>query len=646
MIKIKKIIVVFLVISLLLISNTHAQIDNFDASSYLVLRYKMDSFVETSTLSDPQLEYMIVNLTLVPTDDKFQTVKALQPQANPTSNIEIDKTVLYTWNSLQDRYNFALESQIRTQNYVHEIPHINFPILDVPKEAEKYLSPTENIDINADIVDKATEISSGETDIFEVVFKIADWTRTNIRYDLNTLTATAAQKSSWVLENRQGVCDEMTSLFISMLRSVGIPARFVTGMVYTNTLYDFGNHGWAEVYFPGYGWVPFDVTFGEYGYLSPGHIKLSDSTDSASPSVKYSWKEYNVQVRPSELNLKTTVVEHGLDIQPRYTLDLETTANNFGENSYFPIKVTLTNPYDYYVSTTIVLTKAPKLLDSNTRQIFLRPKETRSFYFLSSITEDLEEGYIYTSQIEAQDTFGSKAKTKVSYSKDFKTLTLKEAQDMILEVRQEPKLYSRDILLSCNLSKPYFYTYETANVYCTIKNTANTALNNLQVCMLDNCQNLDLGIGSKKDLQMPLTLKDFSPRQLVVNVKNAFVQANYFITLNVFDKPNLKLNDKLYPLSLDYNKDFEFSFVLSSPTKIQNAILKTGKQEFDLGEIYGDKNYTITLNSKYFTQNFIPLKIEFEDENKNTYKYEERLKIEINNTPFYIQLWNFIRELF
>lgn len=74
----------------------------------------------------------------------------------------------------------------------------------------------------------------GESDYYKVVYELSDWTKTNIDYDLNTITAKAVKKSSWVLENRQGVCDELTNLFISMLRSVGIPARFVTGMVYTN----------------------------------------------------------------------------------------------------------------------------------------------------------------------------------------------------------------------------------------------------------------------------------------------------------------------------------------------------------------------------------------------------------------------------
>ena len=646
MINVSKKIFLLLVI-FLLTSQVYALVDNYDTSSYLDIEYSMDSSLDISYTSDPQLEYLIVNLSLVPKDDKAQIVTNLQPTSNPQSIITSDKeNIIYRWDFISDNYIFGLDSQIRTLNYVHPVQHVDFPILDVPPEAQKYLSPTENINLNQAIIDQATELSAGQTDLFETVFKIADWTKTNINYDLNTLTASAVQKSTWVLENREGVCDEMTSLFISMLRSIGIPARFVTGMVYTNTLYDFGNHGWAEVYFPGYGWVPFDVTFGEYGYIDPGHVKLSDSTDSASPSVKYSWKEYHVSVKPNELDLKSRLIEHGPAIAPRYRLEIEPLANNFGPSSYFPLKVTVTNPTDSYISTTLTLTKAPKLTTPNNKQIFLRPKETQYFYWISYISQNIESGYIYTSQIEVQDSFGSIDTTKIFYSNEYTTITNQKAQEMISDLSQEPKIYSKEIELYCNLSKPYYYNYETAKIDCLIQNKANKIIDNLQICLIDNCQNLDLGLGDKRDIQLDLPLENFSPRQLVVNAKNAFISANYFLTLNVFTKPDIIIEDKLYPSSVDYNQDFKFSFAASSKTKINKIIIKTDNQIFELGDLYGDKNYTIMLNSRSFTQNIIPIKIEFEDENNNTYKYEEKLKIEVNNVPYYIQLWNFIKSFF
>jgi len=154
-----------------------------------------------------------------------------------------------------------------------------FPV-SVDAELSEYTNPSEMIDHNSDIAELASSIAAGKDDQYEVVFALADWVTTNIDYNLSTITADAVYPSSWVLENRYGVCDEMTNLFISLNRALGIPARFVSGLAYTNLegLPEWGGHGWAEVYFPETGWVPFDPTYGEYGYLDSGHIKLTVSS--------------------------------------------------------------------------------------------------------------------------------------------------------------------------------------------------------------------------------------------------------------------------------------------------------------------------------------------------------------------------------
>ena len=100
------------------------------------------------------------------------------------------------------------------------------------------IEPREITDINNDIRLLASRIAHGEDDLYKVLFKLGIWIENNIVYNMSSLTADAAQKSSWVLENKYGVCDELTSLFISMARSLGIPARFA-GIVYTSDRYMF-----------------------------------------------------------------------------------------------------------------------------------------------------------------------------------------------------------------------------------------------------------------------------------------------------------------------------------------------------------------------------------------------------------------------
>lgn len=78
--------------------------------------------------------------------------------------------------------------------------------------------------------------------------------------DVNTAVET-------VFEARKGVCQDFAHLAISALRSLGLPARYVSG--YIETLPHPGeeklfgvdaSHAWFGVFIPGYGWFDFDPT--------------------------------------------------------------------------------------------------------------------------------------------------------------------------------------------------------------------------------------------------------------------------------------------------------------------------------------------------------------------------------------------------
>ncbi|MCC7353951.1 MAG: transglutaminase domain-containing protein [Anaerolineae bacterium] len=77
--------------------------------------------------------------------------------------------------------------------------------------------------------------------------------------------------ADWFLfDLRKGYCDYYATAFVVMARAVGLPARLAVG--YVSGTYDTkGNlynvveadaHSWPEVYFPKYGWLPFEPTGG------------------------------------------------------------------------------------------------------------------------------------------------------------------------------------------------------------------------------------------------------------------------------------------------------------------------------------------------------------------------------------------------
>ncbi len=70
---------------------------------------------------------------------------------------------------------------------------------------------------------------------------------------------------------KQGYSEYFGSAMTVMLRSVGIPSRLAVGYTAgdqvgeqeTYAVTDSHSHAWVEVYFPGYGWIPFEPTPGE-----------------------------------------------------------------------------------------------------------------------------------------------------------------------------------------------------------------------------------------------------------------------------------------------------------------------------------------------------------------------------------------------
>lgn len=66
----------------------------------------------------------------------------------------------------------------------------------------------------------------------------------------------------YVIDEGHGDCGQVALLYISLMRSLGIPARWESGwMLHPGEV---NLHDWAEVYFEGVGWVPVDVSFGRY----------------------------------------------------------------------------------------------------------------------------------------------------------------------------------------------------------------------------------------------------------------------------------------------------------------------------------------------------------------------------------------------
>jgi len=87
-----------------------------------------------------------------------------------------------------------------------------------------------------------------------------------------------------LLKKRRGVCQDFAHLMIGCLRSVGLPARYVSGYLLTTPppgqqrlAGADASHAWAGIYFPGAGWLDLDPT--NDAVVSDKHITLAWGRD-------------------------------------------------------------------------------------------------------------------------------------------------------------------------------------------------------------------------------------------------------------------------------------------------------------------------------------------------------------------------------
>jgi transglutaminase-like putative cysteine protease len=97
-----------------------------------------------------------------------------------------------------------------------------------------------------------------ERPIAAAAFDLTHRIYTEFRYDPRATTISTPVDE--VLKLKRGVCQDFAHLMISCLRSLGLPARYVSGYLRSgkNTVGDEASHAWCSVYCPGFGWVDFD----------------------------------------------------------------------------------------------------------------------------------------------------------------------------------------------------------------------------------------------------------------------------------------------------------------------------------------------------------------------------------------------------
>lgn len=217
----------------------------------------------------------------------FENQDVLKFELNITNNPNVDISQdrygnrVGNFNTLEVHSEMAIESRMIVRvNHSLKIPEIDTTtIQDLAVEKEKSidllrLSYPEAIEKQNKIIAILNKIKYQDKPVIEIARLCNQYIYSNFSYTkgITNIETTLDE----VLQHKKGVCQDFALILLQLLRTAGIPSRYVSGYVCPNKSGLRGEgatHAWVEIYTPTQGWLGIDPT--NNIWTMDNHIKLS-----------------------------------------------------------------------------------------------------------------------------------------------------------------------------------------------------------------------------------------------------------------------------------------------------------------------------------------------------------------------------------
>jgi len=202
------------------------------------------------------------------------------------NRLKFEKQNFYQYNEANEK--ILISPDNKSSSYTVEYQRPVFIIEDL-KNVEAYENLRKNMpdfyirytqlpeNLPARVRELAIQLTENESNQYDKVKAIEEYLKSSrFSYETEDIPIPGKEEDyvdQFLFDTMIGYCDNFSTSMTVLLRSVGIPSRWVKG--YTGgteissdgewTTYKITNnnaHSWVEVYFPGIGWVPFEPTNG------------------------------------------------------------------------------------------------------------------------------------------------------------------------------------------------------------------------------------------------------------------------------------------------------------------------------------------------------------------------------------------------
>lgn len=227
----------------------------------------------------------INEIRLFPHNFENQDVLQHQLLINNDPEIEISKdyygNCVGNFNTIEAHTEMTIESRMIVRvNHSLKIPEIeSTTVADLAHEKQNSvmllrLCYPEVIKKENEIYAILNEIDYTNKSIIEIAQQCNAYIFNNFTYSkgITNIETTIDE----ILEIRKGVCQDFAHVLLQLLRTAGIPSRYVSGYICPNESGLRGEgatHAWVEIYSPNQGWLGLDPT--NNIWTMDNHVKLS-----------------------------------------------------------------------------------------------------------------------------------------------------------------------------------------------------------------------------------------------------------------------------------------------------------------------------------------------------------------------------------
>ncbi len=159
------------------------------------------------------------------------------------------------------------------------------------QEKKRYLKADSRVPVSGQIKKLAHQITKDKKEELEKVRAIYEYLINELNYSKDDPNVCGIGNSILTLKHKKGICTDYHSLFISLVRSLGIPAKFEIGLGIPQNSQEghlHGYHCWAKFYIKDKGWTGVDVSQADkhpekldyfFGHLDENRVHFTTGRD-------------------------------------------------------------------------------------------------------------------------------------------------------------------------------------------------------------------------------------------------------------------------------------------------------------------------------------------------------------------------------